>query len=594
MKVSVVIPTYNRRASLERCVASLAAQSFSASEYELIVVADGCTDGTLEFLERFKPGCAFRWFSQPNQGPAAAQNAGIAAAVGEIVILLDDDCICDPGLVAAHHEAQRDTGRVVVIGPMLLHPETPGGTLRGMKAAAARADLERLTLGGIRRSDMMLCANSSIAREAALECPFDVTYKRLHDVEVGLRLWALGYRPRFAANAVAYELFTKSVAGVMRDARDQGRYEAFLAEKHPEFKPLAALIRVNEGNPPKRWMRKQLAVHAGASELALRWIGGISEILRGLPLFASIADRALRARVGIQHIRGGIDQAGSWRELEKRFGKRVPVIMYHNVGQPRVGEFPGLTISPAEFEQQIRLLKRMGYETIVPEDWLRWREAGGELPERPVMLVFDDAYAEAAENAFPMLQRYGFVAACMVVTSCIGKTNRWDELAGRPSFRLMNELEIREWARNGFEFGGHTRSHPHLPSVDCESVEGEVAKCKDFLARLLGKPPVSFAYPFGGFSAAAIAAVGRHFQLGFTAWPGRLHLAVDPALVPRICFLPGESRLGMWCRLRLGKNPFEVIRNRWRRLVGKRLDETYVDRGQGSISMRTDENRDRV
>jgi glycosyltransferase involved in cell wall biosynthesis/peptidoglycan/xylan/chitin deacetylase (PgdA/CDA1 family) len=579
MKVSVVITTFNRRTSLERCLKSLAQQSFPADQFEVIVVADGCTDGTVDFLSSYVPRHGFQWLKQKNLGQAAAQNAGVSLSRGDLVIFMDDDCLCDSRLISTHYEIHHGTEKLIVIGVMGLHPETRPGSLSAIKGEQANADFDRLSAGGIRRSDLMLCANSSITRHAALECPFDPSYKRMHDVEAGLRLWTKGYRPKFAAKAVAYELFIKPVAGVLSDARYQGRYEVFLAEKHPEFKPLAALVRINEGNPPKRWLRKQLAVHAGTSEFVLRMLYGVSEWLRGLRPFASIAPRALRARLGIQHIRGAIEQAGSWAELEKRFGKRVPVIIYHNVGRPRADEYPGLTTPPAEFEAQIQLLQRMEYKTVVPEDWLRWREAGGELPEKPVMLVFDDAYEEAAEVAFPILQRYGFRAACMVVTNCIGTTNRWDEEAGRPSFQLMNESQIHEWAGKDFEFGGHSSSHPELPLVSDERVEQEVAQCKESLARLLGRPPVSFAYPFGGLSAAATAAVQRHFQLGFISWPGRLHLAVDPSLVPRIAFLPGESKIGMWCRLRLGKNPFEVIRNRWRRIIGKHPGEVYGGMG---------------
>jgi glycosyltransferase involved in cell wall biosynthesis/peptidoglycan/xylan/chitin deacetylase (PgdA/CDA1 family) len=570
VKVSIVIPTYNRRSSLKRSLDSIASQDFPATEYEVIVVADGCTDGTEEYLRRFRPACGFRWLSQANLGAAAAQNAGIAAAAGDLIIFVDDDCICDPGLVAAHVEAHRDADRVVAIGPMLVHSDTPQGILRDVKGDIARADCERLIAGEVRRSDLMLCANSSISRQAALECPFDPSYQRMHDIEAGLRLAAKGYRPKFAPKAVAYELFTKSVDGVMSDARRQGRYEVFLAAKYPEFKPLAALVRINEGNPVKRWLRKQLALYAGVSEFALRLVYGVSERLRRFPLFAVTAHRTLRARLGLQHVRGAIEEAGSWQELERRFGKRVPVIIYHNVGSPRMGEYPGLTTPPDEFESQIRLLKNMGYAAIVPEEWLRWRDAGAALPEKPVMVVFDDAYEEAAQVAYPIMERHGFKAACMVVTGCIGLTNRWDEEAGRPSFQLMDGSQIQLWASRGFEFGGHTRSHRELPFEKEERVELEVAQCKEDLARVLGKPPTSFAYPYGGLSEAAAAAVRRHFQMGFTSWPGRLHLATDPALIPRIAFLPGESKFGMWCRLRLGRNPNEVMRNRLKKLAGKR------------------------
>jgi peptidoglycan/xylan/chitin deacetylase (PgdA/CDA1 family) len=134
----------------------------------------------------------------------------------------------------------------------------------------------------------------------------------------------------------------------------------------------------------------------------------------------------------------------------------------------------------------------------------------------------------------------------------------------------MSAEQIVEWSQKGIEFGGHTSKHPELPLESDERIEQEIAQCKEELTKLLGKPPLCFAYPFGSLNMTAVAAVSRHFQLGFTTSPGRLHLASNPYLVPRIAFPPGESKLGMWCRLRLGRNPFEAVRNRWRRWTGAR------------------------
>ncbi len=568
MRVSIVITTYNRRNSLERCLESLAQQTFPVNAYEVVVVADGCSDDTNAFLATYEPLHRFCWLSQTNHGQPTAQNLGIAAAIGDLVILMDDDCICERGLVAAHSEAHLNEDLAVVIGAVLLHPDTPRGTPGDIKRQVEDTEFARLNAGEIRRSDLMLCANSSIARQTALECPFDPAYKRMHDVEAGLRLWAKGYRPKFVANAVAYEFFTKSVEGVLSDSRYEGKYEVLLTALHPEFKPLAALVRINEGNPLKRWLRKQMATHASLSGSLLAMVYGLAEPLRRTRFFALLANRVLRARAGLQHVRGAIEQAGSWDELERRFGVRTPVIIYHNVGTPNVGEFPGLTTPAAVFEAQIQLLLKMGYRSILPFEWLNWRQSGGALPDRPVMLVFDDGYQEACRIAFPIIEKYGFCAACMVVTRFIGSTNRWDEEAGRPTLQLMSEEQIGHWSRKGIEFGGHTHTHPELPFESDERVEQEVAQCKEDLTRLLGKPPSSFAYPFGSFSAPAEAAVSRHFPLGFTSWPGRLHLGTNTSLIPRIAFLPGESNFGMWCRLRLGRNPLEFVRNRWRKITG--------------------------
>lgn len=569
MKVSVVIPTYNRRSSLGRCLSSLAAQSFPASEYEVIVVVDGCTDDTLELLRTFLPPFSFRWIEQVNQGAPAAQNLGVATAKGEIILFLDDDCVCDPHVIAAHHDAHAKGGQFIAIGPVLLHSESPRGTLHDVVSDLEDAEWRRLTSEGPRRSDMMLCANSSMNRHAAIECRFDTTYKRMHDVEAGIRLWAKGYRPRFVPKAIVYELYTKTVSAMLDDSYHHGKYEVLLSNSHPSFKPLTGIVNINKGNRLKRAARRQLADHAIFSDFALAAAGALADRLRGVSVFARLAKRILRARAGIAHLRGAIQETGSWRILQERFGKRVPVIMFHNVGTPHLGEYPGLTTPMAEFETQISFLAKMGFKGIRPSEWLQWRDAGGTLPEYPVILVLDDAYAEACQNAFPLLERYGFVAACMVVTRCMGSTNRWDEEAGLPSLQLMSRGEILEWSNRGIEFGGHSCHHPELPLVDDERLEGEIAGCKDDLTILLGKVPTSFAYPFGAVSPKVEAAARNHFEISFTSWQGVLHLGTNPHLAPRIQFVPGETRFGIWCRLRLGRNLLEVCRGRWARFAGK-------------------------
>jgi len=563
MKMSFVITTYNRGSSLERCLSSLAMQEFPRDEYEIVVIADGCSDDTAEVLRRFNSPCSIRCFEQPNQGQPGAQNDGVALATGEYVLFMDDDCICSPGLVAAHYEAHCDGDKRVVIGPVLLHPDVPAGSVRDSVNEVAVSAFQRLSAEGARRSDLMLCANSSISRRLALECPFDVSYERMHDVEAGARLWLRGVRPHFAATAIAYEAYVKTPREMIRDARNHGRYDVKLSAIYPSLKPISGPVRINKGNPITRALRKQLALHSTASEFALRQVSMIADWLYGIPPFSSLATRILKLRCGTAHLAGAIQETGSWDRINDLFGVRIPVLLYHNVGVPRGGEYPGLTTPTVEFEKQVKFLKSLGYQSIRPLDWLRWRDEGGSLPKNPIMLVFDDAYREACYEAFPILERYGFVAACMVVTHAIGQTNRWDEEAGRPSFQLMSKDEIQAWSKKNIEFGGHTCTHPELPLVSEERVEQEVVKCKEELAPLLGHEPASFAYPFGGVSSVAEAWASKGFRLAFTSWPGRLHLGTNPHLAPRISFLPGESRFGMWCRLRLGRNLFEVCRNRW-------------------------------
>ena len=123
-KLSVVIPTYNRRNILSRTLPTVFRQDFSADEYEVIIVVDGATDGTVEMLRDLKPPCPFHVLEQSNRGQASARNAGLQAACGELVLFLDDDLLCDRFLFREHQAAHDGTDPVVVIGPVYLAPES--------------------------------------------------------------------------------------------------------------------------------------------------------------------------------------------------------------------------------------------------------------------------------------------------------------------------------------------------------------------------------------------------------------------------------------------------------------------------------------
>jgi peptidoglycan/xylan/chitin deacetylase (PgdA/CDA1 family) len=535
-------------------------QDFPFDQYEIIVVADGCTDGTEKLLRSFIAPCAFRWYEQSNQGSPAAQNLGVAHARGEFVLFVDDDCICESGLIRAHQDAHLHADKLLVIGVIKIHPDSPRGILYDLKREEDPEGLRMRTVAD-GRTDLMLCANSSISRQAALDCPFDPSYDRIHDVVAGEQLRRKGFTAHLEPKAIAHELFTKNVKSFLRDSRLQGKHEVRLVANEPAFKPLAALTCLNSGNLLKRTARALLSAYPRTSDFGLRLASGILQPLSAIPAVSRVLRRILAARSVVALISGAIQEAGSWARVKAVFGLRIPVIMYHNVGAPLSGEYPGITMPVSEFESQVSYLSRWGYRTIQPAEWLAWRDKGGTLPERPVMLVFDDAYADASRNAFPVLERHGFTAACMVVTRYIGSTNHWDQLLGRPSQELMSESEILEWSERGFEFGGHSCSHIYFPDSPEEFVRQEICECKTELGELIGREVTSFAYPYSAVTQAAYAAVRDNFQLAFTVKEGLLDLSTDPYLVPRFEFLPGETRFGIWCHLHFGNNAFVYCRN---------------------------------
>jgi glycosyltransferase involved in cell wall biosynthesis len=95
MKISVVIATFNRKDSLRATLNSIFAQDYPVTDFEVIIISDGSTDGTDAMLDRIdRPaGLTFKYFRQANRGPAAARNVGVKAAVGDVIAFTDDDCL---------------------------------------------------------------------------------------------------------------------------------------------------------------------------------------------------------------------------------------------------------------------------------------------------------------------------------------------------------------------------------------------------------------------------------------------------------------------------------------------------------------------
>jgi peptidoglycan/xylan/chitin deacetylase (PgdA/CDA1 family) len=87
------------------------------------------------------------------------------------------------------------------------------------------------------------------------------------------------------------------------------------------------------------------------------------------------------------------------------------------------------------------------------------------MPNKPVLITFDDGYADIAEFALPVLRRHRLAAVVFLVTDYTGKANLWSGRVGPGKLQLLTAKQIREWAGCGIEFGSHSRSHPDLTTL---------------------------------------------------------------------------------------------------------------------------------
>ncbi|MGD0345830.1 MAG: polysaccharide deacetylase family protein [Terracidiphilus sp.] len=271
--------------------------------------------------------------------------------------------------------------------------------------------------------------------------------------------------------------------------------------------------------------------------------------------YASLQDvtaRFFQKAQRIARLHRALGAEGSWETLEGEFGRGCPVLLYHRVGPFRPGTYRSLTIPCKRFEQQIQWLVKHGYAGIRPSEWLGWLSNGEALPQKSVMLTFDDAYEDLAEYAFPILLRHGFSCCVFVVTRRVGGTNTWDEIHGCGTLRLLNADQIRHWARNGIEFGAHSQTHADLTRLSREQLADEVVGSKSDLENLLGTPVTSFAYPYGFYNDAVRELMQAHFGLAFTSIDGINFSRSDQHLLRRIYIGPNDPLIEFSLSIRWG------------------------------------------
>jgi GT2 family glycosyltransferase len=248
--VSVVVPTYGRCASVLRLLRALREQTLAPDSFEAIVAVDGSEDGTREAAESFEAPFAVRALWHPNRGRAATVNAAVAAADGEIVLVLDDDMEPSRDLLAAHLRAHEGR-RVGVVGaaPVRTDASTPPfAHFRAGRFNDVQAELAR-------RADDLVFTDAYTGNFSVRRADFDAVGGfdesfdgyGLEDYEFALRLSAAEIRLVFSAEAVAHQTYDKGFAAAARDNESRGRSMVIFEALHPAEAPA---VRIRDAVPP--------------------------------------------------------------------------------------------------------------------------------------------------------------------------------------------------------------------------------------------------------------------------------------------------------------------------------------------------------
>lgn len=184
----------------------------------------------------------------------------------------------------------------------------------------------------------------------------------------------------------------------------------------------------------------------------------------------------------------------------------VPILMYHSVAQEPPSATRRLSVTPDSFEQQVAFLVDQGFTGMTFSDLADAFETGRRLPKRPVVLTFDDGYADFAANAWPILRRHDFPATVFVTSGWMADAG--PDAAGRSLDKMLSRAQVRALAAAGIEIGSHTHSHPELDQIPDAMLRRELGDSRALLADCIGTSVRAIAYPFG-YSSPRVRLAAR-------------------------------------------------------------------------------------
>ena len=210
--------------------------------------------------------------------------------------------------------------------------------------------------------------------------------------------------------------------------------------------------------------------------------------------------------------------------------RRYPVILtYHSISE---GDSP-LKISPGLFTEQMEWL-HANVRVVQLGIIVAALVGRTPLPERTVVLTFDDGFRDFYSTAAPVLRRLGLPATIFLPTGYCGKTNCWPSQAAWVSREdLLDWQEVTELVQDGFNFGAHSISHSALTTLSMEKAEYEIAGGKAEIEEHTGCEAEFFSYPYGRWSPTLRALVSGHHRGACATAAGAVEPDADPFALPR-------------------------------------------------------------
>lgn len=214
----------------------------------------------------------------------------------------------------------------------------------------------------------------------------------------------------------------------------------------------------------------------------------------------------------------------------------VPVLNYHQVNDEK---HSALTLHVDQFREQMEYLHNQGYNTITLTQLYDYLENGTELPNKPIVITFDDGYVDNYKNVLPILKEYNMKATLFMIS----------DAANTPGF--VSTEQMHQMEAGGFDIQGHTNHHKILTKIAPTELPDALLGGKTSLEGILGEPIEYLAYP-GGFNDMLVQYVTKQsgYKMAFTVQPGTVQPGDNLYALNRLAIFQGDTPyLSFWLRL---------------------------------------------
>jgi peptidoglycan/xylan/chitin deacetylase (PgdA/CDA1 family) len=227
--------------------------------------------------------------------------------------------------------------------------------------------------------------------------------------------------------------------------------------------------------------------------------------------------------------------------------ERLPCFTYHHV-DPKLNN--SIAIKPSTFEAQLKVLKDEGYHTITARQLAEYHAKGTPLPEKPVMITFDDGWKNQFQYAAPLLKKYGFVATFFVNPQLIGRGSAYMTRGMLVALKdAGNDIESHTWTHLAL-----TRQREESQQDFQNRIMRQMTLADTWLKQVVGSKPVALCYPFGYYDIeAASRAKAAGYKLAFTTDEGVADARPwDAMIMKRFTVNRADSLAGFKTRLHSG------------------------------------------